>query len=746
MRIRGVVDLSSPRTHWILLALLPIIIFLLPGVFHGRSIFLSPWGDLAPTEFMSKPLWNLFLKAFHQGEFPLWNPYNGAGAPLAADIAGGLYSPFNWISFLGSNSWMWATMYVLRFIVSGWGLYLLLLELQVSTWIAFLLALNFMFNGHFVIFGNLWHMNTLALVPYFFVGLLRIFSSRPRSGFALTSLSVTLMTLGAGLMDLTFAGFVGICLVVFLTASELKTNSKIALVHAALCLAAVILGFGMSSIYFLPLLEMRMMATPMWGPRSAYVFDHPSLISATFFSRLWFEPAQLKTWYMRFRQTASPFVLLGVCFALANWLQLTKRARIIFCTFLGFSLIYFLKLYGFPLLNFFDLTPVLKDLFFPKYLGVPFIVLFATAGLGLESFVQESTSLRNSIAAKIVALTPLATLAATTNYLTSNRVVAAFVYSLIVLLFVRFLTKSKWVTLGLAIAVIAMDLPSRIFSEPREVDRPVALYETLRERLGVNYRVFDARFYDTGPDATMPKQLAPYGIFDARDYSDSMSARYYELFSNRALRNLHWAETTLGSHRYSEFDHNLLSLFGVKYYIVDSGAEAVAGHIKSENLPIIENPQALSRTFLVGRVLVQNDSDQLLNSVTKDPLRLREVALVESDHDIQLPEIQNIEGATAEFKEQNFNSIRVSVAAPNGGFLVLLDQYYPGWKVFVNEVESKIYRTDYLFRGVMVPAGQSDVRFVYDPNSFKIGAIASLVSFLLFVGILTRRLKSSSSI
>ena len=47
------------------------------------------------------------------------------------------------------------------------------------------------------------------------------------------------------------------------------------------------------------------------------------------------------------------------------------------------------------------------------------------------------------------------------------------------------------------------------------------------------------------------------------------------------------------------------------------------------------------------------------------------------------------------------------------GFLVLTDSYYPTWQASIDGKETKIYLTDYNFRGIIVPKGEHTVEF-YD--------------------------------
>ncbi|MCK4649150.1 YfhO family protein, partial [bacterium] len=61
--------------------------------------------------------------------------------------------------------------------------------------------------------------------------------------------------------------------------------------------------------------------------------------------------------------------------------------------------------------------------------------------------------------------------------------------------------------------------------------------------------------------------------------------------------------------------------------------------------------------------------------------------------------------------------------------------YYPGWKAYVDGKEEKIYQANYILRAVYLGPGKHDIRFIYDPLSFKVGTYISLITalFLLLV-------------
>jgi uncharacterized membrane protein YfhO len=79
--------------------------------------------------------------------------------------------------------------------------------------------------------------------------------------------------------------------------------------------------------------------------------------------------------------------------------------------------------------------------------------------------------------------------------------------------------------------------------------------------------------------------------------------------------------------------------------------------------------------------------------------------------------------------------VQINAHLSEPGVLVLTDAFYPGWKVFVGGKEQKILRANYLFRGVELRAGNHEVEFVYDPISFKIGLLISLLTATLLIAV-----------
>ena len=96
-------------------------------------------------------------------------------------------------------------------------------------------------------------------------------------------------------------------------------------------------------------------------------------------------------------------------------------------------------------------------------------------------------------------------------------------------------------------------------------------------------------------------------------------------------------------------------------------------------------------------------------------------------------------GSEVEFILEKDNELHLRVRAKENVLLVLSDTYYPGWKAFLNGKETKIYKANYNFRAIPLKAGEYEVKFIYNPISFKIGILVSLLTLIGVVVYFVRR-------
>lgn len=88
-----------------------------------------------------------------------------------------------------------------------------------------------------------------------------------------------------------------------------------------------------------------------------------------------------------------------------------------------------------------------------------------------------------------------------------------------------------------------------------------------------------------------------------------------------------------------------------------------------------------------------------------------------------------------ELKSYQPNRLEIETRNPSQSFLVLSEMYDEGWEARVDDQPTRIYRTNYVLRGVVVPPGDHRVEFVYRPRSFRIGLISFICGLAtIFIG------------
>jgi hypothetical protein len=141
---------------------------------------------------------------------------------------------------------------------------------------------------------------------------------------------------------------------------------------------------------------------------------------------------------------------------------------------------------------------------------------------------------------------------------------------------------------------------------------------------------------------------------------------------------------------------------------------------------LYENREAFPRAFVVPRAEPLPGRSGVLNALKTSDLR-RVVLLEDYQADPGDP------GPTGRFQPARIvayqpNHVVIDVRLDAPGFLVLTDPWYPGWTCTLDGRPARLYRADYVFRGVAVPAGDHQVRFDFQPVSLRIGRMISAAS------------------
>ena len=72
---------------------------------------------------------------------------------------------------------------------------------------------------------------------------------------------------------------------------------------------------------------------------------------------------------------------------------------------------------------------------------------------------------------------------------------------------------------------------------------------------------------------------------------------------------------------------------------------------------------------------------------------------------------------------------------------IFSEMYYKDWKVYIDNKPSEYFKANYVLRGMMIPAGNHKIVFIFEPKSYyqgvQISSISSWLLTLLFIGIIS---------
>jgi len=251
--------------------------------------------------------------------------------------------------------------------------------------------------------------------------------------------------------------------------------------------------------------------------------------------------------------------------------------------------------------------------------------------------------------------------------------------------------------------------------------RPVDtwLAENVKTQEPWSYRVFPLA--DNAFNNALPSYFYP----SLGGYSGARMAIYDDLMSRSIF--------------VGEFGINVgvLSMLNAKYLTYGPGLRLPGWEQIQEfdGMAVYENSRVLPKAWFVGQadqVLNAELSLAKINQFNFDPFRM---AVVEMDG--RLPELMMDSSATARVINYSARNITIEATRTQGsGLLVLGELYYPvGWTATLNGEPVDILKTNFALRGVVVPEGNHQVEFRFDPTSHTLGtsfAYAGHAIWLLF--------------
>jgi hypothetical protein len=705
------------------------------------------------------PQHEFVYQQFRAGHFPLWNPFIDCGVPNLGSFQGALLFPINLLLLPVPPFYAASIAAFLKLFLAGWSTMLYLRALSVSNSGAFLSGLVFSLSGFMIVWLGHPHVNSAMWLPLMLYLTERFFQCvrgglpviRVCLGFALV---VGCMLLGGHPPTMVH---VAIFQSVYFLFRWIGYRRDCPLPMTGWWLGACLVGCLLAAPAILLFLE----------------YDHYSSESA---SSVGLKRAAMNLplnsliFYLLPHLSGSPaegwedtLLRLGVGNLLPNFNERTGYVGVLPLLFALYAVglrrcpltrfhagvipVCLLFICGMPPLPaLLGALPVLHAINPMRLLLVAGFSVAVLAGLGWDQLQRHSSGPRTGwITVGFWAVIGIVLLgyglkvaprwhsleAGCRAYLLPQFLMLAGSLLVSAVLFLRAFNQRRGLSTALALGWTALDLLAfaRGYNPQIRPDRyypSTPAIEWLKQDSG-HYRIL-------GDQAVLKPNVAEvFGLRDARGCDFTTVRRYEELITGRAG----------DFYFYTSFRSvpKPMQLLGVKYWLAFQSPNPDPAQyelVYSNFISIFRYRPVRERALAVFDYRVEEDPAVVLNEVrsgTFDPQRT--LLLEEGPPAVKTlagdPPLSEATNATVRFVSDQADTVTVEANLPKPGFLLLLDTYFPGWTATANGQPVRIYRADYNFRAVQLPAGLSTVRFAYRPVGFRVGLILAAGGWLILV-------------
>jgi hypothetical protein len=212
-----------------------------------------------------------------------------------------------------------------------------------------------------------------------------------------------------------------------------------------------------------------------------------------------------------------------------------------------------------------------------------------------------------------------------------------------------------------------------------------------------------------------PNTSAYYGIESVEGYDPLYDARYEE-FIAAANRQKPDITPPFGFNRIitaSTMGSPLLPLLNVKYVlsldtVKDSGLELM---YQEGQTKIYWYKKALPRIYPVESIITADSKKRVMDALYSPGFDPARQAVVEE----AIPILKSLINATDKIDVVTYGPAEIRAVSNfmSGHFVVIANMYDSGWKASIDSISTRIYRTNYVFQGIVVPEGNHTIVFKY---------------------------------
>ncbi len=771
MDARDIIRRNWPYIYFLLLTIIVFAEF----IFSDKMLFGS---DTVEAGLFFRGFYADFVKAYHR--IPLWNPYIFGGLPFVDAMHGDTFYPLAILQFVMPLHKALGYKLVVTVLLAGIFTYLYLREMKMSIWAAVFGATAYMLSGFLVSLvyaGHDGRMYITSLLPLLLYTLEIGFRRRRFLWWWPFSAAFGLLILAN---HPQFAYFTMWCVgayfvlkLIFIYRRSRKIGST--MIPGFGFIAAMIFGLALGLIQIWPAQDYVRNYSPRSGEGRGYQYaaswslhaeEAISQVVPGFagLSNLQNHPPLTREhtyWGKNYFKINSEYAgMVALYLGLAGLFLYRDRYSYFFLGIAVFALLYALGDSGLIFRFFYHVVPLVNKFRAPS--TIMFLFCFSIAFLAartidtLQKIKENARAVRvfrwllilagiyflsglvftragsgimkiyTSIFYSNIEIGQWNSLQANLSNISLGLIVGALLLGALAITFWASIRKKTHFGVMVSVLLALAIIDSWIMEDMKFI-RPVYHRPYFAKPAGISFLQDQNKpFRSFVLPGTMPNQnsLAMFGLEQVAGYHGNQ-LRWYNQFLGDGFSNL------LGN-------PSGLTLTNCRFLIMrQTVSHPNLEMVKSSGgINIYQNKILMPRGRVVYDYTVVPDPDSALSLILQPDFDHFRKIVIDRQPSGEIRPPESTRDDSMQFLDSPPDRIRVKVYLSAPGFLALQDNWYPHWKAFEGEIEYPVYRSDFTFMAVELPAGEHLLEFrVENPNYMHARTVSEISWILLIIGI-----------